>query len=190
MEKSQRPEDEMATINKLIAGLDRTARDVSMIVEYGRPLELKKQAGTNLERIMQEAAAALNAENLSNRPQVTGGLNGSIVVTAEPAPLAGDFDPTLIAEAFKRISLSAMKLLTGDGTAGSLEVHLRSEPVQTGREGVIEWRVGDSPAHDPFHSFAGSNEIRLSLAARVVEAHGGTAKLERDRLCVRLPLTN
>src|SRR6478672_3839766 len=81
MEKSERPADELATINKLIAGLDRTARDVSMIVEYGLPLELKKQAGTNLERVMSEVAAALNAENLSNRPAVTGGLDGSIVVT-------------------------------------------------------------------------------------------------------------
>ena len=44
--KSERPADELETINKLIAGLDRTARDVSMIAEYGRPLQLKKQPGT------------------------------------------------------------------------------------------------------------------------------------------------
>src|SRR5882762_4502874 len=63
MEKSERPADELATINKLIAGLDRTARDVSMIVEYGRPLDLKKQARTNLEKIVHEVVALLNAEN-------------------------------------------------------------------------------------------------------------------------------
>lgn len=189
LEKSERPADELATINKLIAGLDRTARDVSMIVEYGRPLELRKQPGTNLEKIMQEVAGALNAENLSNRPSVTGGLDGSIVVTAESAPLAGEFDPTLIGEALKYVSLSAMKMLSGNGNAASLEIHLRSEALATGRNVVVEWKVFDSSDHDPFHSFAGSNEIRLSLAARIVEAHGGSAKREQGALCVRLPLT-
>ncbi len=44
--------------------------------------------------------------------------------------------------------------------------------------------------HDPFHSFAGSNEIRLSLAARIIEAHGGSANCEDGALRVRLPLTS
>jgi len=82
MEKGERPADELETINKLIAGLDRTARDVSMIVEYGRPLELKKQAGTDLERLCREVAAKLNAENLSSAA-VTGGLSGSVLSTAK-----------------------------------------------------------------------------------------------------------
>jgi signal transduction histidine kinase len=188
MEKSERPADELATINKLMAGLDRTARDVSMIVEYGRPLELKKQAETNLEKIMREVATALNAENLSNRPAVTGGLDGSMLVTAESAPPMGEFDPTLIAEALKYVSLSAMKMLAGSRSSGSLEIHISSEAVAAGRAGVIEWKVLDSSDHDPFHSFAGSNEIRLSLAARIVEAHGGSATREQGTLCVRLPL--
>ena len=188
MEKSERPADELATINKLIAGLDRTARDVSMIVEYGRPLELKKQARTNLEKIMHEVAAGLNAENLSDRPAVTGGLDGSLEVTAESTPFEGEFDPTLIAEALKYVSLSAMKILSANGSAGSLEIHIRSEAVAAERAAVIEWRVLDSADHDPFHSFAGSNEIRLSLAARIIEAHGGSAKREQGALCIRLPL--
>ena len=111
MEKGDRPADELETINKLIAGLDRTARDVSMIVEYGRPLELKKQVGTDLEKLSRDVAASLNAENLSNRPPVTGGLSGSVVVDAETGgSLVGEFDRTLLAEAFRWISLSAIKM--------------------------------------------------------------------------------
>src|SRR5882762_10725360 len=72
LEKGERPADELETINKLIAGLDRTARDLSMIVEFSRPLELKKQAGTDIEKIMRAVCASLNAENLSARPPVTG----------------------------------------------------------------------------------------------------------------------
>jgi signal transduction histidine kinase len=185
MEKGERPADELETINKLIAGLDRTARDVSMIVEYGRPLELKKQAGTDLERLSREVAAKLNAENLSNRPPVTGGLAGSVVVDGQTGPLVGEFDRALLAEALRWISLSAIKMLTNK--AGSLAIRLKLD-TESGRDGVIEWSVYDSSDHDPFHSFAGSNEIRLSLAARIIEAHGGSATSHDGVLSVRLPL--
>jgi len=33
LEKNERPTDELETVNKLIAGLDRTASDLSMIAE-------------------------------------------------------------------------------------------------------------------------------------------------------------
>ena len=190
MEKSERPADELETINKLIAGLDRTARDVSMIVEYGRPLDLRKQPGTDLEKLARDVAASLNAENLSNRPPVTGGLSGSIVVDAEPVPLVGEFDRALLSEAFKWISLSAMKMLTNKAHSGSLAIRLKDTTFESRRDGVIEWSVFDSSDHDPFHSFAGSNEIRLSLAARIIEAHGGSATRQNGALCVRLPLTS
>ena len=189
LETSERPTDELETINKLIAGLDRTARDVSLIGDYGRPLELKKQARTDLEKIMRGVAAGLNAENLSNRPPVTGGLSGAIVVAADPVPLLGEFDPLLLAEALKGISLSAMKILARNAPAGSLEIRLTGETLETKGNGVIEWRVFDTSDHDPFHSFAGSNEIRLSVAARIIEAHGGSARRQNGGLCVRLPLT-
>ena len=187
MEKGERPADELETINKLIAGLDRTARDVSMIVEYGRPLELKKQAGTDLEKLSRDVAANLNAENLSNRPPVTGGLSGSVVVDVETgSSLVGEFDRTLLTEALRWISLSAIKMSANK--AGSLAIRLKVDVIESRRDGVIEWSVYDSSDHDPFHSFAGSNELRLSLAARVIEAHGGSARREQGSLCVRLPL--
>ena len=188
LEKSERPADELETINKLIAGIDRTARDVSLIVEYGRPLELKKQAGTDLEKIMRAVATSLNAENLSARPPVTGGLFGALVVDAEPGPLIGEFDPVLLSEALKAISISAMKLLQSKAHEGSLAIQMKGEALESGRDGVIEWSVFDSSDHDPFHSFAGSNEIRLSLAARIIEAHGGSANRQNGALRVRLPL--
>jgi signal transduction histidine kinase len=182
IEKTERPADELETVKKLIAGLDRTAADLSMIVEYGHPIELKKQAGIDLEKIMREVAVSLN-----DRPPVTGALVGAIVHDGS-APLVGEFDSVLLAAALKSISLSAMKMLTNKAREASLEIHLKGEALETRRDGVIEWRVFDSSDHDPFHSFAGSNEIRLSLAARVIEAHGGSAQRQNGALCVRLPL--
>ncbi len=184
LEKSDHPADELETINKLIAGLDRTAADLGMIVEYGQPVTLKRQAGIDLQKIMREVAVSLN-----DHPPVSGALAGSIVVDTEPAPLVGEFDSVLLAAALKGISLGAMKMLTNKTREGLLEVHLKGEAVENRRNGVIEWRVSDSANHDPFHSFAGSNEIRLSLAARIIEAHGGSAQRRNGALCVRLPLT-
>jgi light-regulated signal transduction histidine kinase (bacteriophytochrome) len=190
LEKSERPTDELETINKLIGGLDRTARDVSMIAEYGRSIDLKKQAGTNLEKLLLDVVESLNRENLSNRPPVTGGLSGTVVLEAERTPLLGEFDTVLLTDALKLISVSAMKILSNQTHAGSLAIRLHGAAAEASRVGVIEWSVFDSSSdEDPFHSFAGSNEIRLSLAARIIEAHGGLAERQNGTLCVRLPLT-
>jgi signal transduction histidine kinase len=190
LENGDRPPDELETINKLIAGLDRTAKNVSMIVEYSRPVQLRRRPGTDLGKIMRDIVVGLNAENLSGNPPITGGLSGPIVVDATPAHLLGEFDPVLLAEALKSISLGAMKMLTSKAHERSLEIRLKDEALESKRDGVIEWRVFDSSDHDPFHSFAGSNEIRLSLAARIIEAHGGSAKRQNGALCVRLPLVS
>ena len=185
LEKNERPAEELDTINKLIDGLDRSARDASMIAEYGRPLQLKKQAGLDLEKLVRQIAAALNAEGFDVSSS-TQDARRSVVVKAGTAQLLGEFDPVLIADALKSISLSAMKL--SNAAEDSLEINLIEEADESNRNGMIQWRVSDSSDHDPFHSFAGSNEIRLSLAARVVEAHGGSASREQGSLCVRLPL--
>jgi hypothetical protein len=42
--------------------------------------------------------------------------------------------------------------------------------------------------HDPFRSFAGSDEIKLALAAKIIEAHGGSAKFEDRKFVVVIPL--
>lgn len=183
LEKSDRPSDELETIKKLIAGLDRTAADLSMIVEYGQPLELKKRAGTDLEKIMRGVAAGLN-----DGPRVTGTLAGSIVIGSEPIPLIGEFDPAIISDALKAISLGAMKLISNKSQQGLLKIQLKREAVEAQQQGVIEWKVLDSLDHDPFHSFAGSDEIRMSLAAKVVELHGGSAERQDGTLRVRLPI--
>ena len=60
LEKSARPEDEMETINKLIGGLDRAAGDLSMLVQYGRPIELRKQLGVDVQKIMRTVAGAFS----------------------------------------------------------------------------------------------------------------------------------
>jgi hypothetical protein len=87
LEKSDRPEDELETVRKLITGLDRTATDLSMIVQYGEPLEIRKQPQVDLQKIMQGVATSLN-----DSPRVSGALVGSIVVNSQANSLLGEFD--------------------------------------------------------------------------------------------------
>jgi nitrogen fixation/metabolism regulation signal transduction histidine kinase len=182
LEKSERPADELETITKLMGGLDRAAADLSMIVEYGQPLDLRKTAGTDLDQIMRSVATSVNAG-----PRLTGAL-GSIIVDSETEPLVGEFDALVLSNALKSISLGAMKLIHDKTPGGSLKIHLKREGTETSKLGVIEWQLLDSSNHDPFHSFAGSDEIRMALAARVIEAHGGSAERQDGTLRVRLPL--
>ena len=184
-ERSERPVDEIETINKLIMGLDRTAADLSMIVELGQPVELKKHPGVDLTHLLQVVAA-----NVNEGPRVTGGLKGPMVVLVEQQPLAGEFDAPKLEQALKAISSNAMKLLGSKTPDGSLNVVVKRVGNEMNPEGVIEWEGFGSFEHDPFHAFAGSDGIRLSLAARIVEAHGGAAEKQGDALRVRLPLTS
>lgn len=184
-ERSERPADEIETINKLIMGLDRTAADLSMIVELGQPLELKKQPGVSLTNLLQGVSS-----NVNNGPRVTGALKGPMVLELDQEPLTGDFDAPKLEQALKAISSSAMKLLGSKTPDASLNVVLKRVENRMNPDAVIEWKGFGSFEYDPFHAFAGSDGIRLSLAARIVEAHGGSAEKQDDALRVSLPLTS
>src|SRR6476469_2803009 len=58
IEKSDRPSDEQETVGKLINGLNRTAADLSLIVRYGQPVELKKQSGVDVNKLLQSACGS------------------------------------------------------------------------------------------------------------------------------------
>src|SRR2546430_8241871 len=59
LEKSDRPKDEQEVLGKLISGLDRAADELSIIVQYGRTIELKKQTGVELPRILRDICSTL-----------------------------------------------------------------------------------------------------------------------------------
>ena len=181
MEKGTTPPDEMETVNKLIAGLDRAAADLSTLMDYGRPVELRKQSQIDLQKIMRGVVATFTEPT-----RATGALSGALVIEGEQAPLIGEFDPAALTEALKSISIGALKLSKRAEDNGILRVSLKNEAQ---RSALIEWHdVGAD--HDPFQSFAGSVEIRMSLAAKVIEAHGGAATQQETTLRVSLPLTN
>ena len=183
LEKGDRPADELETVNKLIAGLDRSASDLSTLVQYCRPVEVQKQPGVDLQKIMRGEVSTL-----TKGTRATDALFGPMVIDAQPVALSGAFDPVALAEAFKSITVGAMKLHHKTKDDGTLTVRLRREVIERKTAAVIEWQPLNSLDHDPFRSFAGSDEIRMSLAAKIVEAHGGSAERRKGILWVSLPL--
>jgi nitrogen fixation/metabolism regulation signal transduction histidine kinase len=177
IEKSERPEDEQETIAKLMAGLDRAASDLATIVEYGRKIELKKQPGFEVQKALRTVCSTF------------GGPRGEIVVDSGSDSVQGSFDPLKLTDAFKWISAAAIKnrLPNNDGTEAK-PVSVKVAAVDN-QDAIIEWSGLRKIDHDPFHSFVGSEEIRLALAAKIIEAHGGSAKLAEDRFVVQLPLS-
>lgn len=172
MEKSERPADELETIAKLMTGLERAAGDMTLLVRYGRPLELRRKPGTDLARLLEVAAGPA--------PVKADGGNS----------YEGDFDPVLLAEALKNITTGGRgeTQATNDDTT---QIKLRCEETAGGGVAVVEWRgvVAPDDEDDPFRSFAGGSGMRLALAAKIISAHGGEVARDDGVLRARLPLS-
>ena len=173
IEKGDRPEDERETIDKLITGLDRAASDLSLIVQYGRPIELKKQAGFDIQKALRSICSRLNEKALP------------IVCHSDVESLLGDLDPTKLTDALSWISTGAVKFRQD----GEPETPVKVSVTRANDQARIEWSGFATIDHDPFKSFAGSDEIRMSLAAKIIEAHGGSVQHDQNRFFATLPLS-
>jgi signal transduction histidine kinase len=168
MEKAERPADEQETLAKLISGLERAAADMNVLVRYGRALELRRQPGTDLARLLRDSADGASIET-------------------DGGPFEGDFDPVLLAEALKNITTGALGE-SGAANGGATRIRLSVD----GAGASVEWQgaVGDwaSDDEDPFRSLAGAAGLRMALAAKIIRAHGGEVSMEDGRIRARLPL--
>jgi light-regulated signal transduction histidine kinase (bacteriophytochrome) len=173
IEKGERPADEQETIVKLISGLDRAASDLSMIVEFGREIELKKQPGFEVAKVLRNLCSTFQESE------------AQVVCEPNADSIQGDFDHSKLTDAFKSMFAGAIKFKRKDDDAEAVKVSLKTAD----NNAVIEWSGLRSLNHDPFRAFAGSDEIRLSLAKKIIEAHGGETNLADNKLVVVLPLS-
>jgi hypothetical protein len=114
-------------------------------------------------------------------PQETG---GEVVLEPNPEAIQGSFDPFKLGDAFKYLCTGAIKHKHAEG-----EVTVSAKPANAGKV-LIEWSGLRQLDHDPFRAFAGSEEIKLALAARIIEAHGGTVNVIDRKFAVELPLSD
>ncbi len=169
MEKSERPADELETIGKLINGLERAAGDMTLLVRYGRPLELRRKPGTDLSKLLSEAA------------------EGRTVETTDGDSFDGDFDPETLREALKNITNGGRAAVAEDAAG---RVSLRREGEGASASAVIEWRGVAPQGEDIFGGFTGGEGLRLALASKIIRAHGGEVSQDGEVLRARLPLQN
>jgi light-regulated signal transduction histidine kinase (bacteriophytochrome) len=178
MEKSERPADEQETILKLINGLERAAADMTALVRYSRPVELRRQPHVDLVKILTTISTG------------DGFAQASIRLEPEVDSLEGEFDTAAITEALKMITAGAIGLRRAEDR-DALLIYLRREETAGSSVAVIEWRgVRSNEGIDPFHSFIGSDALRMSLAAKIIAAHGGETSPDTGLLRVRLPIKN
>ncbi|HVF49240.1 MAG TPA: hypothetical protein VNA19_04095 [Pyrinomonadaceae bacterium] len=175
LERAGRPADELETLGKLIAGLERAAADTSALVRFGRPLELRREARADLAQILNASTAGEPVE-------------------AEGGTYVGEFDAAALTEAFQQIHAALRP--TGVAAhaeaatqAGAFKLRLRHEGDADAPSALVEWSDFKHGDTDLFRSFAGGTGLRMALAAKIIRAHGGDAAHEADALRVRLPLT-
>ena len=172
IEKSERPGDEQETIAKLINGLDRAADDLSTIVKYGQPVELKKQPGVEVDKVLRGVCASATESGAR--------------IFLDTGSVQGNLDLFKLTDAFKWLCAGALKHRQAQDEGGEIFVTTKSSD---GARAVIEWSGLRELDHDPFRSFAGSDEIKLALAAKIIEAHGGSTKFIDRKFVVELPLS-
>jgi len=173
IEKNERPEDEQETVAKLINGLDRAAEDLSLIVRYGQPVELKRQPGFEVDKVLSSVCSSVDE------------TNSKIVLKSDSEAVQGSVDHFKLTDALKWLCMGALKhRQTDHDGAGEIAVTTRLNDGGA----TIEWTGLRQLDRDPFRSFAGSDEVKLALAAKIIEAHGGSAKFMDQKFVVELPL--
>lgn len=172
MVTSERPADELEAIAMLIGGLERTASELTILVRYGRPIELKTQPDVPLDKVLGSLVRGDKAKE-------------HVQLEIDDASLAGEFDFVALAEALKSITDGALNMrLNGS----PLKIHLKRDNQGQSPCGVIEWSNIKASENDVFRTLSGGDGLRMALAARIIEAHQGKAEQQADLLRVSLPI--
>ena len=163
--REERPADELETVDKIIAGLERAAADTHALVRFGRPLELHTRPGSDLAEIL----AAAKADAPSARGQV----------------FRGDFDAQALTEALQIIGAA----LKGKGEPSGPKARLIRADDDGKPAAVVEWETArGAQILAAAASLSGSDGLRVALARKIVRAHGGRIEPAENALRVRLPL--
>jgi len=182
-EKSKWQPDERETVAKLLAGLDRSAGDLTMLVHYSRPIEPAKKSGTDVQQIVRSICL-----DPGLRSRLTGDLEQALVAECDSGDFRGEFDAGLLTHALRAITLSVLKQQRQKGSSDPIKIRLNTEESASGRVAVVDWEGAGLKTADLLAS-VGTTGVCMSLAARIVEAHRGKIERHSESLRVRLPLS-
>jgi len=174
LERDEHSQAERETIEKLVAGLDRAARDLTALVRYAQPLDLRQQPAVDLRSV-------INAAATDPAHRVTGALSGSLLCHIGDKPLVGVFDPKALAEAFSALAREAFAGISATGES-AVTLDAERSASEGSAKAIIEWRGltlrdGTQPG------------VYAQFARRVIEAHGGVVEFDHNKIRVTLPLS-
>jgi len=177
LERDDQALEERETLAKLIAGLDRAARDMTALVRYSRPLELHRQK-YDLRKIIAGVARVPETRNSGDLAPT------DLRCEIEDGQFYGQFDPTALSEAFEAITQEVIgSIPKRDVNQVSLHVSLADTPDSSSV--LVEWRgVGPVTRHQTFASVHDQATVYMALAAKIIEAHEG--RIERDASAIRI----
>jgi C4-dicarboxylate-specific signal transduction histidine kinase len=175
VEREDRSPEERETLMKLIAGLDRAARDMTALVRYSQPVELHRQPHTDLRNLISAAV-----KKVTERP----GSNTSLIYQVD-SPLMGEFDAQVLSQALQALTEEAVDSLSPRETT-EIALHARRE----GAQAVIEWRgVKPGGRNHSLRSSASYGTVYTAQAARIIEAHDGRFECDATTIRAWLPLS-
>lgn len=179
LEPQNKSSEEQEIVGKLIAGLDNAAREMSALVRFARPLELRPKPETDLRKII------LSVTEVPNRD--SGGLElPSIALHLEDVEMLGGFDGALLVEAFNSITGEVRNSVPAK-SGNPVSIHLHREADQA----LCEWRGGKlKTRYQAFNNSNGCGTIHTAMAAKIIEAHGGRVQCDAEVIRAWLPLTN
>jgi light-regulated signal transduction histidine kinase (bacteriophytochrome) len=181
LDREDRSEEERETLAKLIAGLDRAARDMTALVRYAQPIELRRQPNIDLRKIVLDSAR-------EGAQRTTGALGEPLRCEVEDVSQIGTFDPTLLGEAFDALTHDAL-VNAASKEPGAISIH--GQRTENGSPAMlVEWRglrpLAQAPAS---RSFDGFHSAYAAFAAKVIAAHGGTLEFPLGVIRVLIPLS-
>ena len=183
LERDDQIPEERETLGKLIAGLDRAAKDMTALVRYAQPITLRKQPRVDLTRTVAAVASQMSARDTGALPHL------KISPDMDAAPLLGEFDGIALAEALEAITYDISAALKSK-EAAAVSIRVRREKNGETAEALIEWPgAARLPRQNSFANSIGCGTVHSAVGARIIEAHGGRVKCEGDFIRAWLPLT-
>ena len=180
LERDERSPEERETLQKLIAGLDRAAKDMTGLVRYAQPLALICQEGTDLRTVISGAIREVAARQ---------GPDFSLACDLDSEPLYGEFDMAALSEALKALTDEAVNSVSSRDER-EVSLHAHREGKAESSEAMIEWRgVKMSIRNHPFRPSDSHGTVHTAQAARIIEAHGGRFQCDANTIRAWLPLS-
>jgi signal transduction histidine kinase len=178
LDREERSPEERDTLVKLIAGLDRAARDLTALVRFSQPVELHRQPRFDLRDLISGVIKEVTKRL---------GTDAGLACEIEGTPLYGEFDPTVLSEALQALTEEAVRSVPSGEADVSL--HARREG-ENQSQAVIEWRgIKLADRNQSFRSATSYGTVYTAQAARIIEAHGGRVEREPNAIRAWLPLS-